>query len=978
MGPRSNCGAYGHRPKIEDPGGTMKPTRVRKIVLWAGGAVALYAVLGYLVAPPIVRSQLERILSEQLGRTVTVERVRINPFALTASVHNFNLKEQDGGANAVSFDELYVNVALSSLFRLAPVIEAVRLSKPFVRVVRHDDKTYNFQDIIDRFSGAPAAPPGPSGPPPRFAVYNIELSDGRIEFDDRPEKTQHALTDLRIGVPFVSSLSSQVDIKVQPLLSAKVNGTPFELAGETKPFTDTGETTVQLDVDDLQLAKYLEYSPVPLRIRVPSGRLDTKLVLSVATLKGQLRTLILSGSASLQDLRVQQADGAPLAAIARLSVDLDSVDLLRQHAMIKAVRIDAPELDIKRFKDGGLNLASVVPAAPAAAAAAPAKLSGPPFAFSVGEIALANGKVRFVDESTEKPARFALRNLSLKVSALGNAPGTKAGVKFSTYTEAKGKLAYDGSLQLVPPRTEGNLELANLRLGVLAPYIEQVLNVVVAGGTFSTKGRLAVEVPEGQPLRLAYRGDARVPDFAVLDKPTSQDLLRWKSLAVKGIDVELDPLKVVVGEITLSDFFSRLIVNADGTLNLQALLKDTAPPASAGTPPASPSASPPNIRLGKVVLRGGSVTYSDFFVTPNYTVMLTDVGGSVTAITPDMPGDVELHGRIHQTAPVEITGKVNPLARELFVDMRASARDIELSPMSPYSVKYAGYGIEMGRLSVKLAYRIENGKLAAENNIYLDQLTFGERVGSRTATQLPVLLAVALLKDRNGVIDVNVPISGSLENPEFSVGGIITQVVGNLIVKTVSKPFAMLGSLVGGGEELAFVEFAPGSAKLGASDETKLKTLAKALDSRPGLRLDVSGRIGPDADRDALKRAGLDRQVKAAKVKDSGATVEDPAALDGIAIQADEYEKYLAAAYRARDLPKDLSTPEMERLMLASVQVTDDELRLLAQARAQATKDWLVAKGKISAVRIFIVAPKLSAEEITDQGKATRVDFSLR
>ncbi|HVJ25835.1 MAG TPA: hypothetical protein VM756_18100, partial [Burkholderiales bacterium] len=182
----------------------MKATRLRKFALWTGGAVALFAAAGFLVAPPIVRAQLERILGEQLGRQVTIERVRIDPFALSASVHNFNLREQDGGATAVSFDELYVNVTLSSLFRLAPVVESVRLSKPFVRVVRYDEKSYNFQDIVYRFSNKPAAPAGPAGAPPLFAVYNIVVEDGRIEFDDRPEKTQHTVSDLRLGVPLVS------------------------------------------------------------------------------------------------------------------------------------------------------------------------------------------------------------------------------------------------------------------------------------------------------------------------------------------------------------------------------------------------------------------------------------------------------------------------------------------------------------------------------------------------------------------------------------------------------------------------------------------------------------------------------------------------------------------------------------------------------------------------------------------------------
>ena len=964
MGPRSNSDGVGNAKQSSH--------RMKLSAILLTGAVALFALAGYLVAPPIVRAQLERILGEQLGRRVTIEQVRIDPFALSASVHNFNLREQDGSTTAASFDELYVNVTLSSLFRLAPVIESVRLSKPFVRVVRLEEQKYNFQDIIERLASAPAAPTAPAGPAPLFAVYNIAVDDGRIEFDDRPEKTQHTVSDLRLGVPFVSSLSSEVNITVQPLLRGRFNGALFEIAGETKPFADTHETTIRVDLDDLQLAKYLAYAPVALRLRVPSGRLDTKLVLSLSTQKGQVRALSLSGAASLQYLRVLHADGAPLAALERLSIELDAVDLLGQHAAIKAVRIDAPEVDLTRFKDGSLNLLGVLPAAPAAASAVPANAAARPFSFSIGEIALTRGRVRFVDHAPDTPVRMALHNVSLGVRALGNAPGSKAAVTLGFNTDAKGRLAYDGALQLVPPRTEGRLDISGFRLGVLAPYIEQALNIVIAGGTFSTRGQLAVEVPDSRPPRVAYRGDASIPDFASLDKPTSQDLLRWKRLAVNGIDLQTGPLKVAVGEITLSDFYSRLIVSADGAINLQAIVKEPAAPPAGATPPVA--GAPPDLRLGKIVLRGGSVNYSDLFIRPNYNVMLTGVAGSVSEVTSERPGEVELRGRIHQTAPVEIAGKVNPLASDLFVDLKVSARDIDLSPLSPYSIKYAGYGITRGRLSVKLAYRIENRKLSAENNIYLDQLTFGEKVDSPTATRLPVQLAVALLKDKNGVIDVNVPVGGSLDSPEFSVGGVLTQVFGNLIATTVSRPFAMLGSLSGGGEELAFVEFAPGSAAL--ADETKLKMLAKALDSRPGLKLEVSGRTDAGPDRDALKRAALERQVKAAKLKAADGTAQT--SVDQVALEAGEYEKYLAVAYHARGLPKDTPASEMEQLMLSQVPVGDAELRQLADARAQAAKDWLVETGNIAPQRISIAPPNAGADGIKDQGKASRVDFSLR
>jgi hypothetical protein len=380
------------------------------------------------------------------------------------------------------------------------------------------------------------------------------------------------------------------------------------------------------------------------------------------------------------------------------------------------------------------------------------------------------------------------------------------------------------------------------------------------------------------------------------------------------------------------------------------------------------------------------VNFSDFFIKPNYSVALSGVEGAVSEMSPDKPGDVELHGRIHQTAPLEILGRVNSLSKDLFVDMKASVKDIDLPQVTPYSVKYTGYGIQKGKLSVKVAYHIENRKLAAQNNVYLDQLTFGDRVESPNATTLPVLFAVALMKDKNGVIDVDLPISGSLDDPQFSVGSIVVKALVNLVTKAVTAPFALLGALAGGGgEELAFVEYAPGSSGLSADDEAKLQTLSKALADRPGLKLDVSGRVDAAADREALKRAAVDHEIQVAKLKDVGETKGQ--AVDEVTIAPEEHDKYLRAAYKdakfdrprnAIGLLKDLPVPEMEQLMLANAAVREDDLRQLAFARAQAPKEWLVEKGKVAADRVFIVAPKMSAEGIKDPGKPTRADFSLK
>ncbi len=333
-----------------------------------------------------------------------------------------------------------------------------------------------------------------------------------------------------------------------------------------------------------------------------------------------------------------------------------------------------------------------------------------------------------------------------------------------------------------------------------------------------------------------------------------------------------------------------------------------------------------------------------------------------------------------------IRGEINPLASSLFLDLNAQAREVNLPPLSPYSVRYVGYPIERGKLSMDVHYHIEGGQLTAENRLTLNQLVFGEQPAGTEASNLPVHLAVSLLKDRNGVIDLNVPISGSLDDPQFSVGGVIAKAIVNLLWKAVTAPFAALGAIFGGGETLSYVEFAPGAATLDEAAVSKLDNLAQALRERERLTLDIAGRVDPAVDGEGIKANTLLRRMRMQKQKDLG---EDGAArtLDQIEIAPGEYDKYLERVYDSEEFDKPrnflgfakrVPAAEMKQRLLEHFAVNENALRRLANARAEAAADWLKTNGKVPAERLYIVAPRLSAEGIDDKGAPSRADFALR
>ena len=1170
------------------PGAFASWFRLRlRLFGWAVGIIAGFAVIGFLILPLILRPVLEDKLSAALDRKVAIGRLQINPFALSATLSDVSIGERGEGPPLLKLAALYINAEAASLFRLAPVVDALKLTQPMLHLVRNEDKSYNFSDLLDR------ALAGPSTAPPRFSVSNIEIVDGEVDFDDRPERRQHKVTQIRLGVPFISSLPSQAEIRVEPNFAAQVNGRPVAITGETRPFKDTHETVLHVDLGDLPLPAYIEYVPVAIPVKVQSGVLGGKANLSFIARGKEPPQLAIDGTLKLSDLAVTERSGAKLVRIPSLDIGLDRFDVFGNSADLRSIVADGVELDVRRDARGEINLATLFPESQP-------KKGETPFRFRAGTIKLDHGTIRIADASVTPNFVSTLSDVSIAIAKLASTGQEKADVAFSFTSDTGARVSHRGTFALSPLRAEGRMEMRGLQLARLFPFYASAVNLAVdegtldaatdvrydgstealtlanldatasnlkmrlpdekqplwrvptlavhggsidvpkraigfesiegkgavatirrvADGTFNfarlvktseqpsaqtaggatwtvqarklafdefaatfadetvtptahlalskvsftaenlsdtakAKGRASLQatvnkrgtisvsgpielapfagnlnvvakaidlvpfqsyiarsarivltggnasfrgsmgVAAATPARAGFKGEVVLADVTALDEANQADLLKWKSLALGGVDAQLEPLVVNIGDIAIDSFYARLLLNENGEFNLQQLSREREPAAEPPKPTAEPKtvevAEPPGtattwLKLGKATLSNGNIDYTDHFIRPNYSANITGITGSLSTLAFDQPADVELHGSVQGSAPVEIAGKINPLAANLFLDIKANATDIELPPLTPYSDKYIGYGIEKGKLSMKVSYYVQDRKLKAENSIMLDQLTFGQKVESPDAIKVPVLLAVSLLKDRNGVIKFDLPVGGSLDDPKFSVGGIVFRAIINLLVKIVTAPFAILGAIGGHGADLSYVEFSPGTAVPDQAGAEKIKAIAKALDDRPAIKIDIAGRVDEAADREALRHAAVERQVKRQKFNDMARSGEPPASLEAVQVSSDEYEPLLKRAYKAAEFakpknaigfPKDLPRAEMEALMLENTKVTDEDLHLLADRRAQAVRTSLIEQEHVPAERVFVVAPHLSGEGLKDNGKPTRVDFAL-
>jgi outer membrane protein OmpA-like peptidoglycan-associated protein len=1080
--------------------------------------VALFVAIGlfgFFVAPGLIKSALLEQLGQTLHRPVQIEAIAVNPYTLTATVRGLSIKSPDGAREVAGFGALRLNISATSLWHRAPVIDAIQLDDLRLHVQRLPDGRYDISDLLDEWLKPSTEPAAPT---PSFAVHNISITASRLEFEDQQRQRNEVISDLQLRLPFVSNLPHDVDTEVQPYLALKLNGAPFELKGETKPFAADRESTLHIDIDGLDLPGWLAYSPTPLPVKAASGKLDTRLTLTFRS--GNEAALALAGTATLRDLRLTDAGGAPLLAFTSLQVPVTKADLLKQHFDIGEIVWQAPEIAARVDAKGHLNWLQLAPAKPTKPQATTATLAStaPAPQWRVAGLQIADGKLLWHDESTGKPVDASVDQLQFKVGPVagdfkeaiaidanaalqagdrlklqqlavhdthislaehrievgnialqggqigiqrnpdgvevippprlagsggsktqgasgpawqyhlgkltidnlkarlddralnpaatqtlaldhleiedfGSAPGKRAKLQLAAHINDKGSLTAQGEIAPAPLQADLKFDLQGLQLLPLQPYFEPFLNISVTRGNLTTHGRVQL-AQKTQGLAGSFQGDLAVQDFLANDQINGDKFLGWKKLDIGGIDARLGPDSLTVRSIALNQYYARVIISPKGRLNLLDIANKqataeaaAAAPATASEAPSSaapvpapasatiattaPAAPPMPIRIDNITLRQGNILFSDRFVKPNYTAAIGDVSGQIKGLSSaaDSLAELSLRGSYNKTAPVSVDAKLNALSQKRFLDLKGEVRGVELTTLTTYSARYAGYDITKGKLSLFVTYKLENNQLSAENRVFLDQLTFGDKVEGPDAPNLPVKLAVALLQNSRGEIDVNLPVSGSLDDPKFSLGGIIVKVILNIFVKAVTSPFALIGSMFGGsGEELSQVDFESGQARLGDEASQRLDKIAKALNDRPALKLEITGHTDPATDVAGLKQARLERAVRAEKVKAITRKGQE-SDIDNMQVSAAEYPVYLEKVYSAADfkkprnmvgLQKKLAVADMEQLIRDNTQIGDDDLRQLAQRRAQATQTWLIDQGKVPVERLFLLPPKIA------------------
>ena len=931
--------------------------------------IVVYTLAGFLLVPYVAKSQIEAYVRGNLKRQVTVGSISFNPYTFAAEIRGFSLNEADGSP-LVKFDLFRVDFELSSIFNRAWTFKEVRLENPDLHAILANDGL-NLSKLAPPSGEAKPQPATPAALP-AVRIGTLAVRNGRVAFEDRTraQPFQATLTPIEFTL---------ADFRTAPNFENSYNFEGSTVAGER--LTWSGQFSLQplgsdgrFTLSALKASTITSYLQDALPFDLPSGSID---------LSGTYRARITDAlglnvdlpSLKLTDFAIAPKGGPggqPWVGLPSVALSNISIAIPGRKVAVERIEIDDAKLQVWREADGRLNLMQLAPASPAPAAnAAPS----PPAAaqtsqaaalsLSVGTLALQRATIDAEDRSVQPAVKFHLAPVDVTVTGYSSDPQSALKIDAKVGID-KAAVGAQGEVQLSPLTADIAFDVSNFELPPFQPYLAGMTAMQLNSGQLSVKGKLAyAQSPaKGQP-GVKLTADLGVANFATTDNVAHQDFIKWQSLRLTGIDYAQGPDRLAIAKIEAQKLFGKVVITPDQGLNVVSVLKPehAAPPspAPAPAPKATPGKAAPAmpIRIGTIAIEDGTADFADLSVEPNFAAAIMGLSGTITGLSsdPSSRAEIKLQGSVDRFSPVDITGSVNVLSAALYTDIAMNFRNMELTTFNPYSGKYAGYNISKGKLTTELKYKVDNRKLDAQHHVVLDQLEFGQATDSKDAVPLPVRLAVALLKDRNGLIDLNLPVAGSLDDPQFRLGPIIWKVVVNTLEKIVTAPFALLGSLFGGGDEIQYVDFAPGSAVLSAAEEAKLNKLQKALAERPQLKLDIPLKTITPADDAALRQAAFDADV-APLLEAGGADAN--AAPQRLSALAQVYARvmgtmpvYPMPASADAD-PTGAEIAYLESELKEHYPVSDAQRAALAKTRAEAVQGAIVGESAVAPERVFL------------------------
>ncbi|MDP1871674.1 MAG: DUF748 domain-containing protein [Gallionella sp.] len=858
------------------------PSR-KALALTSTGLILSVLLFSWLVLPHLIQSQAEKYLTGKTGHHLTMATPSFNPFELSLRLSGLRLTEPDGKP-LLAFRELLVNLSAASLYRGALVFDNIKIDGLEATAVLLPEGKLNWSGLIAALQ-SPEKAETADAPLPRFDIRHFTLSGTRVDFTDNRLKpafnTRIEPMDLELN-----ELSSLPGDQGKFQLSATTSfGARMRWQGQVRLDTLTADGNVAVsEVNLVQLSGYFKDSlPVKLstgvagvatdyRVGYDKGALSFNLDHMSAKLNGVQLAYPAGPAMSIKSIEVREGSfdlaknrllldrleiagsrfdvkqGREALALGSLKVDAIDVNLNSRQATVGRVALSEGHVHVVRNAQGKIDLLQALQTMSPPATTHAVKQEPSPWRYRLEKFDLAGFDAEFNDQAVQPAAKLAASDIALSTEGLSDDWKAAVPLKAAFKVAEGGNFAAEGSIVPALPSADIKLKLTDLSLKPAQPYLAQAVRLKLASGRLSTAGRVRYNGQEAD-----YKGDFALRDLRLLEEGGAVFLV-WKSLTSRSFEVT--PSKLDISELTLDGLDTQLIINKDKTLSFKRILK----PSQASAAPAKPSAFVVN--LERLRFSRGEMDFADYSLALPFGTRIHALKGVVTGLStrPDALGQLVLDGQVDDYGIARAVGKIDLMNPTDFTDIKVVFRNIEMARLTPYSATFAGRRITSGKLSLDLEYKIVQRQLQGKNQVVMDKLTLGEKVASPEAHDLPLDLAVSILQDSDGRIDLGLPISGSLDDPKFSYGGIIWQAISNVLSKIVTAPFRALGALFGGDDKFENIVFEAGSPVLPPPEREKLVRLAEVLTKRPGLSLAVQG-VYADTDRTAIQDLQLRRTI---------------------------------------------------------------------------------------------------------------------
>lgn len=846
--------------------------RYRRWLLGAAIVLVLYALAGFVLAPWLARNAAIDGVREIYDAELKIARVAINPFVLSFGVEGLEMDDPDGKPFA-RVARIFVNFQLSSMFRRAWTFREVRVDSPEIFLARHRDGGLNLAFLLGP-GDKPAEAPDDSGNsgPVRLLIHDFRVSEAVAHWDDAVpvDPVDTTFGPVNVAVAELNTLP-QREGRQDVVITTESEGTlAWSGSLQLNPLRSSGHASVKGSHFPL-LSAYIRHQA---GFEVFRGDADIELDYAVDTLEGgAFAASVDNFELGLSDVAVRTFSGANPTAAEREVLELPSLTLAggalrwpERRLSLARITIDDAAVSAYRNGDGELNLVPIADEAAADDTAAPRATTGEPWVAGLDRLEVNRMLIGLIDDSVVPQADIGVEDLELVVTGVSNAPGTRFPTMFSARTRSGGSVGAVGGLTVLPGViADFELEIDGVSLAVLHPYLKALADVHLESGDLELSGRLSSS-PDN-PLEVT--GDLAVVNFLLTETDEGSRLGSWDRFEANGVSLDLGGRNLGVSEVRLDQAYADVFIADDGSVNLGRIGKGRADDADEGTDNGSSgpedNAPPFDVTVGRVVIDGAAADFADYSLPLPFEAKISALNGGLSTIatTSAEPSEVSLEGKVDEFGLVRVSGTVTPMEPARDTDLDVTFQNVEIPKFSAYSIPFAGREIASGKLDLDLGYAVAGGDLVGENRIVLREFELGEKVDHPGAMSLPLGLAVALLKDPSGKIDIDLPVRGNVNDPEFSYGGVVLKALANLIVKIVASPFALLGNLVGvEASELEQINFVIGRADLTPPERERAAKLAEALALRPELVLEIAGVFDRDADALALRKAQLDTLVE--------------------------------------------------------------------------------------------------------------------